>query len=85
MIKNYVKKPIKIRAVQWTGDNTNEIIAFAGNKYIIRESTIVKKLMFIGIVTTANADIGDYIIEGVDGEYYTCKPDVFEKIHEEIK
>lgn len=85
MIKSYVKKPIKVRAVQWTGDNTSEIIAFAGNKYIIRESTIVKELMFIGIVKSMNADVGDYIIEGVDGDYYTCKPDVFEKIHEEIK
>lgn len=85
MIKSYVKKPIKVRAVQWTGDNTSEIIAFAGNKYIIRESKIVKELMLIGIVKSANADVGDYIIEGVDGDYYTCKPDVFEKIHEEIK
>ena len=61
------------------------IIAFAGNKYIIRENTTVKELMLIGIVKSANADVGNYIIEGVDGEYYTCKPDVFEKIHEEIK
>ena len=83
MIKSYVKKPIKVRAVQWTGDNTSEIIAFADNKYIIRESEIVKQLMLIGIVTSAYADVGDYIIEGVDGEYYTCKPDIFEKIHEE--
>ena len=83
MIKSYVKIPIKVRAVQWTGDNTSEIIAFADNKYIIRESEIVKQLMLIGIVTSAYADVGDYIIEGVDGEYYTCKPDIFEKIHEE--
>ena len=41
--------------------------------------------MLIGIVKSANADVGDYIIEGVDGEYYTCKPDIFKKIHEEIK
>lgn len=47
MIKSYVKKPIKVRAVQWTGDNTSEIIDFTDNKYIIRESATVKELMFI--------------------------------------
>jgi hypothetical protein len=31
------------------------------------------------------ANIGDYIIKGVNGEYYPCKPDIFEKTYEEVK
>lgn len=32
-----------------------------------------------------NASIGDYIIKGVDGEFYPCKPDIFEKTYEEVQ
>ena len=30
------------------------------------------------------ADIGDYIIKGVNGEFYPCKPDIFDKTYEEV-
>ncbi|SUC37499.1 hypothetical protein [Prevotella pallens] len=30
------------------------------------------------------ADIGDYIIKGVNGEFYPCKPDIFEKTYEKL-
>ena len=30
------------------------------------------------------ASIGDYIIKGVNGEFYPCKPDIFAKIYEEV-
>ena len=33
---------------------------------------------------TMRADIGDYIVKGVDGEFYPCKADIFEKTYEEI-
>jgi len=35
-----------------------------------------------GIMT---ANIGDWVIEGVNGEFYPCKPDVFEKTYEEVQ
>lgn len=34
---------------------------------------------------TMHADIGDYIITGVNGEKYPCKPDIFEKTYEQVK
>lgn len=30
------------------------------------------------------ANIGDYIIEGVNGEFYPCKPDIFDKTYDEV-
>lgn len=33
---------------------------------------------------TMTAEIGDWIIEGINGEFYPCKPDIFEKTYEEI-
>lgn len=34
---------------------------------------------------TMRADINDYIIKGVNGEFYPCKPDIFEKTYEKVK
>ena len=34
---------------------------------------------------TMTGDYGDYIIQGVDGEIYPCKPDIFEKTYEPVK
>jgi hypothetical protein len=31
-----------------------------------------------------HASVGDYIIKGVNGEFYPCKPDIFEKTYEEV-
>lgn len=33
---------------------------------------------------TMKASVGDYIIKGVNGEFYPCKPDIFEKTYEEV-
>ena len=30
------------------------------------------------------ASVGDYIIKGVNGEFYPCKPDIFEKTYERV-
>ena len=31
------------------------------------------------------AKVGDYVIKGVNGEFYPCKPDIFEKTYEKIE
>lgn len=80
MIKKYVKKPVEIEAVQWMGDNTHEICVFVGD--VIqrqRESIIIPTLE--GDMT---ASPGDYIIKGVKGEFYPCKPDIFEQTYDEV-
>lgn len=33
---------------------------------------------------TMRASVGDYIITGIDGEQYPCKPDIFEKTYERV-
>ncbi|WP_407690379.1 hypothetical protein [Salimicrobium halophilum] len=34
---------------------------------------------------TMRADVGDYVIKGVNGEFYPCKPDIFEKTYEAVE
>lgn len=85
MIKEYKKKPVVISAVQWTGENVNEILEFCVDAKFSAEIGGSKKLEIQTLEGTMRADIWDYIIRGVKGEFYPCKPDVFEKTYEPIQ
>lgn len=87
----YKKKPVIIDAIQWTGGNIVEIADFAKGfaKFDeIRQGDAKNKIppqYDLSIQTlegTMQASRGDYIIKGVNGEFYPCKPDIFEKTYE---
>lgn len=89
------KKPIVIEAVRWTGSNLEEIRNFVGNdlienyiKHFDIEGTLIKQtLTGIAINTlegTMMVNYGDYIIKGVNNEFYPCKPDIFKQTYEEV-
>ena len=78
MPSTYQKKPVEIEAVQWTGDNIQEVIQFAGDHVEYLYDTL-RVFTLEGPVT---ASVGDYIIRGVKGEFYPCKPDIFEMTYE---
>ena len=72
-------KPCEIEAVQWTGENLTEILRFANTQNIdITSGVLIIKTLEGDMV----ASTGDYIIRGLRGEYYPCKPDVFQKKYE---
>lgn len=83
MIKTFVKKPVKVQAVQWTGNNYEEIADFVGHisfPYSIdKDSVIIETLE-----GSYYARKGDWIIRGINGEFYPCKPVIFEKTYEEV-
>lgn len=87
MKNRYRTKPCEIEAIQFTGDNLKEINEFAKTDCVGAKFT-GDKCTGLAISTLEgymNASIGDYIIKGLRGEFYPCKPDVFEKKYELIK
>lgn len=83
----YRKKPVVIEAVQWTGDNQKEIEAFCGAGVMfgtIYEPDPVCVACIPTLEGKMYARPGDYIIKGVNGECYPCKPDVFAKTYERV-
>ena len=73
------KKPVVIEAIQWTGQNCKEI------SELMHSSNTVSPNVSIIIPTLEGeheARIGDWIIKGVRGEFYPCKPDIFELTYE---
>lgn len=93
MVSRYKTKPCEIEAIQWNGTNLEEIKDFVGNSLIYDicdtawEVEKGRPFVFMKIRTLEGdmqADVGDYIIKGLRGEFYPCKSDVFEKKYEII-
>lgn len=80
MIAKYVKKPVTIEAVQWTGDNIDEIREFAGD-VVSYEDSVMHLSTLEGTVV---ASVDDYIIKGINGEFYPCKPDIFVRTYDGV-
>lgn len=85
MIKQYKKKSIVIEAMKWNGSNIDELFELCeGNCFFNKNRT--NKLLFIKTLEGNHlASVGDYIIKGVQGEFYPCKPDIFEQTYEEVQ
>jgi hypothetical protein len=76
------KKPVIIEAIQWLGYNFIEI-----DNFILAYHETYPKDGIVKIYTLEGemkADVGDWIIKGIKGEFYPCKPDIFEKSYEQI-
>ncbi len=94
----YRKKPVVIEAIQLRKDNILQIESFIEGKLIQLkldierkkfeeyEDIVIKKGRKIETLEgTMIANVGDYIIKGVNGEFYPCKPDVFRMTYEKVE
>lgn len=77
----YVKKPVTIEATQWfkVGDHPAVALKTAPGRYADEGIPWVETLEGGHIVTP-----GDWIITGVKGEHYPCKPDIFEMTYDRV-
>lgn len=94
MIITAKKKPVPVQACQWTGKNWDEIKEFCNDVVYkhplesienIYGSIKVYDLMIHTLEGDHKANIGDYIIKGVRGEFYPCKKDIFEETYEIVE
>lgn len=83
--ENYVKKPVVIQAVKFTGENEEELRLFCGDALgaIVNNEAHIRTLEDGRLSQVEHmATVGDYIIKGIKGEFYACKPDIFEASYE---
>jgi hypothetical protein len=78
----YRKKPVVIEAVQWTGGNPDALTRFVGQDLHWSDEGEPLVDTLEGDALTAAVD--DYIIKGIQGEFYPCKPDIFEQTYERV-
>lgn len=92
-VSRFRKKPVEVEAIRFDGANADEVVAFMGGPRQAKGQ--LKKLpgpgrgMHDGIAIetlegTMTASVGDWIICGVRGEHYPCKPDIFEATYEPV-
>lgn len=76
----YRKKQIVVEAIQWDG-NFEEIEKFTGGDAELRDG----KLLVATLEGPLTASSCDWIIKGIKGEFYPCKPDIFEATYEAVE
>lgn len=75
------KKPVEIEAVRWTGENIDEVRNFIG--FMDRdEDNCIPITTLEGVMDAA---VGDWIIKGIKGEFYPCKPHIFDLTYELVE
>lgn len=91
----YRKKPVVIEAIQWNGNNLKEVMEFIGSEFRYTEKTnyVTGKFTYhhfnnyLAINTLEGSMVvstNDYIIKGIQGEFYPCKPDIFVNTYDEV-
>lgn len=76
----FVKRPVRVQAIQWTpNDNDDEMRLLLGDDllYFQHEADQAFRMAIQTLEGPMYASPGDWIIEGIRGEHYACKPDIF--------
>lgn len=82
----YRKKPVVIEAVKFTHESCDEVQKFVGMPLPIGiENGKATEIVISTLEGNMIAKSGDWIIRGVNGEFYPCKPDIFEKTYEKVE
>lgn len=78
-MKQYRKKPIVIEAVQATGGTWEQVMSWCGAERVEGGLWVIRTLEGLLVI-----GLNDWVICGVKGEFYPCKPDIFEATYEAI-
>ena len=92
LAKKFRKKPVVIEAVQWTGQNSDDVLWWIDSSCtdppcadVIHAGERGRILTMETLEGLRRAEPGDWIIKGVDGEFYPCKPDSFAATYEPVE
>lgn len=79
MVQKYQKKPVVIEAIQFNGLNLTELKNFVGDKCEVKYigAPLAAQITIHTLEGDMKVSVDDYVIKGVKGEFYPCKPDIF--------
>lgn len=83
MTIKYRKKPVIIEAIQYNGKNRDEILIKLGME-CIGHDFISFDLLIDTLEGEMRVPIFNYVIKGVKGEFYSCRPDIFDLSYEKV-
>ena len=87
MIIKAVRKPIEIEAIEFTGWNWADCYQFMSEEplFFPQEIRFEEEIVIETLEGDMTAQVNDYIIKGVQGEYYPCKPDIFKETYDLVE
>ena len=84
-VAQFRKKPIVIEAMQYSAESCRAICAWMGVPHDAPDADCGRDPFEIETLEgTMLAEPGDWIIKGIKGEFYPCKPDIFEATYEPL-
>lgn len=84
-VERFRKKPVEIEAIQFTGSNITDIWDAFGADDIYGPTEDDSCAYILTLEGKMRCAVGDWIIRGVQGEFYPCKPDIFEQTYEAVR
>lgn len=82
---HFRKKPVVVEAMQFTNESKNQVFHWITcNRYPRVDESGNPTLVIQTLEGDHTATLGDWIIKGVKGEFYPCKPDIFEATYEAV-
>lgn len=85
-VTKWRKKPVTVEAILFTGSNEDEVLAFVNDRpgptSAERLHEAADALYINTLEGTMRIGIGDYVIRGIGGECYPCKPEIFHESYE---
>jgi len=81
MATKYRKKPVVIEAMEFaTESDGGRIAAWCGGS----NEKSPREIQIVTLEGTMTAQMGDFVIQGVQGEFYPCRSDIFEQTYEAV-
>lgn len=83
MIASWTKKPVSIQAIEFTGLNIGEIVDWCAGAAVGTVPHSADPLLTIKTLEgNMKVSKGDFVIRGIEGEFYPCRGDIFRKTYE---
>lgn len=83
--KKFIKRPVEIEAIQVRAWDANSVAHWCGGTVTRNENLHCIGIDIKTLEGTMHANLGDWIIRGINGEFYSCKPDIFSKSYQPVE
>lgn len=84
-VRRFRKKPVEVEAIQFTDKSKNEVFGWVTCQKTASFDMENKPVLVIKTLEgQMTAMMGDWVIKGIKGEFYPCKPDIFERSYDKI-
>lgn len=85
MYKQYVKKPVTINAIQYTPETQQFILEWLIESLgdVVIGTNLVDEIIIPTLEGEMKLTLGNYLLQGVQGEFYPCRADIFEATYRE--